>query len=464
MLPSAAELVARYLRTNGYTETLTSFINEAGLAPDIGSTSHKDVTIDQILQEKKVFDLSLTFERTGINDGERGWKDPAIGLGASTKSNVLSVSVLRLVLPSSDEPRPYIATTTADRKLNLFNPESPDFPIAHSYTSFQDSPILDVVVVGCKYLLAASMSGKLTLFNTATDQILGERKDHSKYLVKLASWPDGDSTFIASAGWDAKVFVYRLRTDPGREPLISEPIAAITLQSIPETVLFVNSPNSSQPILLVTRRDSTFLYYYDVPVSDTEASEVVLLGKQNLAPHSNAWIAFTPSDVQVSPVDPTIVAVGTSSTPHMKLLVVRLLLPPRQALRHATDPVPDRGPVTQAAQARADLAIQDREEAAIKISINTMAPQTAYSTPRLVWRPDGSGIYVSSDDGIIRGFEATTGKLVANLEAHDKGSKLRCLWAGNLDMAHGENGDRVSPGEYLLSGGFDQNMFLWSQN
>jgi WD40 repeat protein len=105
--------------------------------------------------------------------------------------------------------------------------------------------------------------------------------------------------------------------------------------------------------------------------------------------------------------------------------------------------------------------IQDREEAAILLNINTMSPQTAYSTPKLAWRPDGSGIYVTSDDGIIRGFEASTGKLVVSLRGHESGSKIRCLWAGFLD----ENADdSVHSNECVISGGFDRKLILWKSD
>jgi hypothetical protein len=183
------------------------------------------------------------------------------------------------------------------------------------------------------------------------------------------------------------------------------------------------------------------------------------LGKQNLAPHSNAWVAFTPSDVQLCPTDSSLVAVATSTMPHMKLLVVKLLIPTEESSLLAANPIPGLdGTITQASQARAELLIQDREEAAILINISTIAPQTQYSTPRIVWRPDGSGVYVSSDDGIVRGIEATTGKIISSLEAHDLGSKIRCLWAGYLKT----DTNSESTSEHLISGGFDQKLIAWT--
>lgn len=380
-----------------------------------------------------------------------------IPLDSIPRSNLLSISQLNLTLPSNPAQHTYIAATTADRRLHLIDPASSPNDTVQSYTSFQDSPILDVTALYGRYLLAASMSGSLLLYDTKTEQVLEQRKDHGKYVVKLATWTTGTSTVVATAGWDAKVFLYRLDAEHAETPRLGEPIASMSLPSIPETLLFIEHFDNSRPLLLLTRRDSTFLHYYALNSLESAQSEFSFVGKQNLAPHSNAWVAFTPSDVQINPVDASVVAVATSSTPHMKLLVIRLLLPPKEALSIDQDVNPDPGPVTQASQARADLLLQDKEEAAIMINVSTLAPQTSYSTPRLVWRPDGSGIYVSSDDGIIRGFEAHTGKLITTLEAHEPGSKIRCLYAGRVKSTS----DDLEEEEILVTGGFDQKLILW---
>ena len=380
-------------------------------------------------------------------------------LDSIPRSNLLSVAQLKLTLPSNPMQHTYIAATTADRRLHLIDPASPPDNTVQSYSSFQDSPILDVIALYDRYLLAASMSGSLLLYDTKTEQVLDQRKDHGKYVVKIATCSMGNFTIVATAGWDAKVFLYRLDANHDETPRLGKPIASMSLPSIPETLLFINHFDASRPLLLLTRRDSTFLHYYAMTSFESAQSELSFLGKQSLAPHSNAWVAFTPSDVQINPVDASIVAVATSSTPHMKLMVVRLLLPPQEALSIDQNATPDPGSVTQASQARADLLLQDKEEAAIMINISTLAPQTSYSTPRLVWRPDGSGIYVSSDDGIIRGFEAHTGKLVSTLEAHEPGSKIRCLCAGKIGPNN--NGSQEEEEEILVTGGFDQKLVLW---
>lgn len=73
-------LVARFLRTNNYAETLGAFIREASLAPDVGQSSGDDTnnwTIQGLLEEKKTFDQSVNFERYGADGSEKGlWSVP----------------------------------------------------------------------------------------------------------------------------------------------------------------------------------------------------------------------------------------------------------------------------------------------------------------------------------------------------------------------------------------------------
>ena len=318
------------------------------------------------------------------------------------------------------------------------------------------------------------MSGQLLLQRDG--EILDKRKDHAKYAVKVVAFEEDDDNgspqrpiWVATAGWDSKIHLYHLDIpDEGTEEAdsdsvaIGEPIACITLASNPESLLFVQHPDTKELLLLVSRRDSTHLYYYRVQQQQQQQDpsstpyECTLLGKQNLAPHSNAWIAFSPSCLALSPHDPGLLAVATSTLPHMKVIIVRLLFPSPDSLdASASGPEPE----TQATQAFAALSLQNREDAAIVIQANTFAPQTAYSTPQVAWRPDGSGVWVNGDDGVIRGVEARTGKVVTVLkEGHVVGSKIRTIWAGWVDALR--DGEVVRE-EWLVSGGFDKRLIVW---
>lgn len=307
------------------------------------------------------------------------------------------------------------------------------------------------------------MAGTLTLFDAVTESVISSRHDHTKYIVRMAKWEESEGAYVATTGWDGKLVLYYVHLDSQGKASLDAPIATLTLTSNPEAVLFLNHPESNRPILLVTLRDSTFINYYSIPPasgsSSAEAPAIELLGRQNLAPHSNSWVAFTPSFVALSPKDKSIIAVATSTTPHMKLMIVRLLIPPAVAKDSNTERLP--APLTQAAQSRAELALQDREEAAILLSCSTFAPQTVYSTPVLAWRPNAKGVWVSADDGAIRGIDTITGKVTVTLKGHESGSKIRTLWAG---LVASDNNPEGSAEELLVSGGFDQKLIVWRPN
>jgi hypothetical protein len=168
-------------------------------------------------------------------------------------------------------------------------------------------------------MVFASMSGQIVIADLAGN-IIAKRRDHAKYVVSVKISDNVDRPLLATAAWDNKINVYSLPTSG--PPTLVDPIATINLPSKPESILFLQHPESQQPVLLISRTDSTHLYYY------TTETEPRLLGHQNLAPHSNAWVAFTPSALAICPTDPSLLACATSAVPSMKLLIARMLIPP----------------------------------------------------------------------------------------------------------------------------------------
>lgn len=347
-----------------------------------------------------------------------------------------------------------------------------------SFSGLSDSPVLSFVsILQGQYILMTNMSGHLLLQRGS--EVLQTRKDHAKYAVKVVVHEDSDATssatafWIATAGWDATVLLYRLTIQIGDQvptPVIGDPVARIKLATNPESLLFVRHIDTGELLLLVSRHDSSYIFYYQVEPSQQDGSqtdsdnaqhstrECRLLGQQNLAPHSNAWVAFSPSHMALSPLDPGLLAVATSSEPHMKVIIVRLLFPSTSTIDESRHSAPD-ATVTQASQALEALALQNREDAAILIQANTFAPQTSYSTPQVAWRPDGSGVWVNGDDGVVRGIEIKTGKVVALLkDGHEPGCKVRTIWAGYVAVCN--DGHEVRE-EWVISGGFDKRLTVW---
>ncbi|KAL6715717.1 hypothetical protein ACLMJK_006678 [Lecanora helva] len=477
-------VVARFLEANNYNETLSVFLWEAGLPSNAGTILQGDVTLEKILEEKRVFDLSLRTEKIDSANQDKPWSMPAPSLptrvSLPSSTNLLHVSIQRLKYGAAyNNLQQVMLAATADRQYHLITLDQ-DFSLWKSLAYLHDSPILSCAAVGAKYpiTITAGMSGQVILYDHGDEKVLEERSDHKKYVVEIAAFRTGLTTWIATAGWDFKVFIYRM-VEP--DMVLGGPVGMIATTTVSESINFIEHPDLDHPILIVSRRDSTTLCYYRLSAFNRSTAEpptpphLSLLGSQNLAPHSNAWIAFSPSSIALCPQDPTLLAVATSATPHMKcycdilskfrkllnrtptnvddmteLMIVRLLIPVLASSRATVA-----GPATQAIQAQADLAIQDREEAAIQLHVNTLAPQTPYSTPKVVWRPDGSGVWVNGDDGVLRGLEVKTGKVVATLkDGHELGSKIRTIWCGQVNVEGKEE-------EWLISGGFDRRLVVW---
>lgn len=75
----ASTLIARFLHSNNYSDTLEAFIREAGLAPDVGQDSNDsdNWTIQSLIEEKKTYDQTVSFERYGDEKQQSNlWSQP----------------------------------------------------------------------------------------------------------------------------------------------------------------------------------------------------------------------------------------------------------------------------------------------------------------------------------------------------------------------------------------------------
>ena len=155
--------------------------------------------------------------------------------------NLLHVSIESYVEEGTDRIGHILLATSADRRLNLLSPDS-TMTLLKSYNHLHDSPILSCAVLGRRYLtsVSTSMSGQVILYDHARDKILEERRDHGKYVVKVATWEGPRGAWVVTAGWDAKVLLYRVRVDDAGQALaLGPPVASTTLPTNPEAALFI---------------------------------------------------------------------------------------------------------------------------------------------------------------------------------------------------------------------------------
>ena len=300
---------------------------------------------------------------------------------------------------------PVIISTAADRSLRLFSAEAPYARLRH-FASPADSAILSVAVVGHNWLLISTMAGRLTLLSPDTGESVATIRPHEKFAIRVLY----EAPYVISAAYDKTICLHTLTTSDstGLPSFSGSPEGQLTLPTPPEAIAIVTLPRDIGRAIVFSRRDSTALYYH--------------LLSPTLPPHSvhslsatNSWISYHAMCISVHPSNPTLLAIATSSVPHMKFMLVEV---------------------------DSDVVVKE---------LFTGAPQSAYSTAVVAWRPDASGVWLNADEGVVRGLEVKRGKVRATLKACDGGEKVRTLWAGEVEGK-----------EMLVTGGFDQGLKVWT--
>jgi len=249
------------------------------------------------------------------------------------------------------------------------------------------------------------MTGRLALLSADTGDTVATIRPHEKYAIRVLY----EAPYVISAAYDKTICLHTLTVPPSGIPSFSEsPEGRLTLSTPPEALAIVTLPANKSRAIVFSRRDSTSLYYH--------------LLAPGLAPHSvrplaaaHSWISYHAMSISVHPSNPTQLAIATSSVPHMKFMLVEV---------------------------DSDVVVKE---------LFTGAPQSAYSTAVVAWRPDGSGVWLNADEGIVRGLEVKTGKVKATLKACAGGEKVRTLWAGCVEGK-----------EMLVTGGFDKGLKVWT--
>ncbi|KAF3902570.1 hypothetical protein ABW21_db0207211 [Orbilia brochopaga] len=430
-------LVARFLAANGYSETFEAFVRETQLsAESVTTTSPNDLTIEKVLEEKKLYDLAVHFEKLNVDANAVPFQLPypsaeSILTTASTTSNILSITLSSLLISSDEEnAQPVIISSSADKYLRIYDARAPCGILYTSPAALHAGPILSVLVVANRWLVTGSMAGDIAI-SDLTGTVLQRWEGHSKFIVKLAlSEPidsedeDAEVRYLAAASYDKSLSIHKLfisQSDPPRLEFLQTLNFPQTVEDVIFTKDFADTASSSTstPLLIATIRDSAFLHLY-TPSAGTP-QQFTLLTKASLNATSTTWLTYTPTSLTPHPQHPHLLALLTSSLPAPKLLIYNL---------------------------------QTRSvDSAISVAVN-LSP---FSTGIVAWRGDvpASGVWVNGDDGVVKCVELKSGEVKAELKAHG-GRKVRCLVAGSVLADGGEEEEEV-----LLSGGFDGALKVW---
>lgn len=401
-----------YLVRHRYDRAAAAFQNDSGV---IVTNNDQPIRLEQAVREHE---LQESLRQLSIHDtGELvSWSSDAPIDQTDTEflcfeGNILCINV---IFSGGYE---LLIVATGNKEIHIFNlnqfiPYGSGIPIVHS------APVLTIGWLGKKTFIVGAMDGSVSLYDI-TDLLKSplHLERHGKYVVKISTYSidklhETYQTFQyywATASYDKQLRVYYGFDNPTTgSPDIIE-LGRVHLQNNPESLLFIPSKDkNSSPMLVVSERDCCFLRTFAIePV-------VQEIATYNMNEKNDTHVSFSAMDICRQPISPYSISISTSTEPLGRIIIL--------------------------AQ-NSDLILRD---------IWTDAPQDQFSSPRHVWRPKGDGIWVNGSDGIIRGIDIKSGKVVSRLIGHQ--GVVKAMWSGYIDGK-----------EVLITGGFDRTLRVWRQ-
>lgn len=403
LITQSHNLVARWLRSQGYHDTLAAFKRETlasysealhlELEDDEGQ-SNKGPDLREVVEEFLSSRMQALQLPQAPLDEELGKIEVTMQLpekvGKTIRDSTNVLTVRPGVFPQrswdavaghfKSEFIPAIFTTAVDRTIKVYSTATYDLLATFPFKS----PILSVSIhpLHPRLLIAGTMEGSLSLLDLVTRDVKQRVQNHTKYIVRTV-W-SADGRWVATAGYDRQLQVYEVveseKTEvantflDGEEPdeLAILPNMELVLRKTlylknnPEAMVFL--PSTSH--LVYSARDDNVLHYLKLPSPKTSTAATPSRTSDwaetgiNLNENGDAWVSFSVLYITLHPTLP-ILSLQTS-TDNSRILLYPFHSPTRLA------------------------------------TLFTTASQSEFTTPRHSWLPDGSAVVVNSEDGVLR--------------------------------------------------------------
>lgn len=425
---SIHDLVAHFLHTNKYHETLKKFEEEYGnpLLTDLHDLPTNE-SLEDIFEDRVKFNqLKTKVNELSLNDTLN--EDLKLILDSQIKNwstpypkiaSTIGDATIGLVISSALFQQRYVLLGTVDMKLVVID-------LATGKKAFEELAVIGKVVIKAiveiddKRVILVGMNGKANLVKLDVEEksieIIGECQLHKKLIVDAKYIKIGGTEYIVSLGWDFHVRVFKL------EDNVFDMVDEFKL-NVQGSCFDVTEYNGSLVIVL-GKNEFTFL-----EVLSLVDSKLKLIYKISLNDAEFLTSIFTPRNVQIfySGNGTPLIAVGTSHEPYMRLIVVTL----SEFAFYLTQ---DETPI--------------RRSQIIK-NLNTMSPQDKFLTAVISWRLDGSGVWVMGEDGVVRGLDLNKEEVVVENSAHQ--GKIRAFVNGA-----GEDGKEIA-----VACGSERSITVW---
>lgn len=275
-------IVAAFLRTHGYHDTLAAFEREGGCTLTTSTREHVPHDLRTLVELAASHAMTQAMEDGALEaptDELASSPLPAYELAATYDhlhmSNILSVTPA--AYPGIAGP--CVATTSADRRV-VFTDVSSGQVVGVLETSTcadgrrlgHEAAVLDISAhpQHPAYVLTAGMDGRVVQWDLQHDRAVHEIRDHKRFVVRVVHSDDG--RFMATAGYDKCIHIYAVEV---RDMPVYTRLHTLMLPTNPEALLFVRGPatpggvltSDERSWLVYTVRDRAMLHYAALPAA-----------------------------------------------------------------------------------------------------------------------------------------------------------------------------------------------------
>jgi len=476
-------LIADYLKRKGFTDTLHSFKREAHLS---STTPLHYEPLESIVQDRlKYKELSLeSFQDSseGINANDfipnahlfENWSIPSPSIPSELLSNqlIIHTSYSKFIINNDDHNdndndndnnnvKKILFTSSSNKSLNLIDLSTKS--IISTLTGLHNCVIkCTIPIPNTNQFIICGMDGLIKLFeltdNNNNVKLQSQLQLHKRLITDVKLYIDNNGKiYLISIGYDKTLKISEITKNNEIEikstfNLLSNS-TSITIGQTGNNNSGNNNNNNNQLIIFLTRLDSTQLSIFTYQAISSKLIELCRISL-NDAEFSNH--GFTPMSISLSNSNNnndddytniinsnTYLAIGTNHIPYMRLIVIKL---------------PNFDELFQNINNFNDDDENSLEQKLISTSIyrglilgnyNTLSPQDKYSQGIISWRSGNStGIWISGDDGKIRGLNLQNGEIIELNQKHNQ--RIKCLKSLNI------NGNEI-----IITSSIDKKLIYW---
>lgn len=457
-------LIADYLHSKGMNETLFQFekevnrrFNTSVIEESLETILHDRINFNQLPETEEDLNGTGNILRNDKLHGLKAWSviHPTVNAELNIGPKVLIIGSCSWKLNHVD----YELFITNTNRLIIYNLDTHEVE-QNMMSPLDSSAIMKTIKAFDEYIVICDMNGVLNVFRReSSDWSLGSvlatgpLKLHRRLITEFQYLPVNDGRllgYFGSIGWDGRFVVGKfVRNEMGT--LNATIIEDFKLSTNP-TSFCLSTNDTGIPFAIVGRLNSTLLSLFTIREHSVTELSRVSLNDSEFSNHS-----FQP--MSIVNIEGDIFSVGTDHIPYMRLITIKLPSIAEILDVHYKDLKAD----TINEKLNCISSTQDHIQQIINPKIpvirnviisnyNTNSPQDKYSQAILLPRsaPD-SGIWIIGDDGKIRGFDLTTGRVMATLNSND----------GRAKCAHISY--TVSNKEYLIfCGAVDKRVSCWT--